>query len=568
MDKSLSGKVSEISKNAMDKVNGLVGVEGLHINELPLKRVPSYMRRKGGIWYWTGALISMAFVYQVITGLVLLLYYDPSNAYNGTEFLITSVPYGALILSTHLYGAYAMIVLIYVHMFRNYFTASYKKPRQLQWILGVILLGLTLGVAYFGYSMTGDQLSLDATDVGRGIAASTPILGTFLETIVFGNGTAAGTFMRMLGWHIIFTALIGLVFGLHFYLAESNTIMPSPEDTNHKFPAVDKEKPEYRPWWPYNFAFMTQLALFSFGLIILIPSIIAVIPNVPVLFSPFPISPAQIPLVQSGVIPAYPPWFLLFLYKAVDFNIIPYEVGPLHGLAPYFVISLIFGGIPAVYLLILPFIDRSNDRHPFSRPIITGLGILTFIYLVVLSAWGALSPGIQIPMITVAVIFLVPFIIVMTGMLLVSREYKKGRLVITANKLLTSYLAFIFIFIAAMLAFSQNIAAFMAHPNGLNLVSAIFTGGVTSFVAFGVMKSSDYTARLERETVTHAAFEISKNSGIVISAVLAFVTIILTYVMFTLNPITQAMEFGIGLGIVLILAGIIIRVYRLVEYHE
>ena len=313
---------------------------------------------------------------------------------------------------------------------------------------------------------------------------------------------------------------------------------------------------------------MTQLALFSFGLIILIPSIIAVIPNVPVLFSPFPISPAQIPLVQSGVIPAYPPWFLLFLYKAVDFNIIPYEVGPLHGLAPYFVISLIFGGIPAVYLLILPFIDRSNDRHPFSRPIITGLGILTFIYLVVLSAWGALSPGIQISMITVAVIFLVPFLIVMIGMWLVSREYKKGRLVITANKLLTSYLAFIFIFIAAMLVFSQNIAAFMAHPNGLNLVSAVFTGGVTSFVAFGVMKSSDYTARLERETVTHAAFEISKNSGIVISAVLAFVTIILTYVMFTLNPITQAMEFGIGLGIVLILAGIIIRVYRLVEYHE
>lgn len=461
-----------------------------------------------------------------------------------------------------------MIVLIYVHMFRNYFTAAYKKPRELQWILGVILLGLTLGVAYFGYSMTGDQLSLDATDVGRGIAASTPLLGTFLETIVFGNGTAAGTFMRMLGWHIIFTALIGLVFILHFYLAESNTIMPSPEDTNHKFPAVDKEKPEYRPWWPYNFAFMTQLAMFSFGLIILIPSIIAVIPNVPVLFSPFPISPAQIPLVQSGVIPAYPPWFLLFLYKAVDFNIIPYEVGPLHGLAPYFVISLIFAGIPAVYLLILPFIDRSNDRHPLSRPIITGIGILTFIYLVVLSAWGALSPGIQISMTTVAVIFVVPFVIVIVGMLLVSREYRKGRLVITSNKLLTSYLAFIFIFIAAMLVFSQNVAAFMAHPNGLNLVSAVFTGGVTSFVAFGVMKSSDYTARLEKETVVHAPFEISKNSGIAISAVLAFVTIILTYIMFTLNPITQAMEFGIGLGIVLILAGIIIRVYRLVEYHE
>ncbi|EQD62935.1 cytochrome b related protein, partial [mine drainage metagenome] len=102
----------------------------------------------------------------------------------------------------------------------------------------------------------------------------------------------------------------------------------------------------------------------------------------------------------------------MFLYKAVDFNIIPYEIGPLHGLAPYFVISLIFGGIPAVYLLILPFIDRHDDRHPLARPIITGIGILTFIYLVVLSAWGALSPGIQIQMTTVAIIFIVPFVVV------------------------------------------------------------------------------------------------------------------------------------------------------------
>jgi hypothetical protein len=171
-------------------------------------------------------------------------------------------------------------------------------------------------------------------------------------------------------------------------------------------------------------------------------------------------------------------------------------------------------------------------------------------------------------MTTVGVIFAVPFVIVMLGMWIISNEYKKGRLLITRNKLLTSYLAFLFIFIAAMLVFSQNIAAFMAKPDALNLVSTVLTGGVTSFVAFGVMKSSDYTARLERETVVHAPFQISKNSGIIISSTLAFIAVILTYVIFTLNPITQAMEFGIGLGIDLILAGIIIRVYRLVEYHE
>ena len=67
MAKTISDKLAETAKVATTKVTDLVGVEGLHINELPLKKVPSYMRRKGGIWYWTGALITMAFVYQVVT---------------------------------------------------------------------------------------------------------------------------------------------------------------------------------------------------------------------------------------------------------------------------------------------------------------------------------------------------------------------------------------------------------------------------------------------------------------------------------------------------------------------
>ncbi len=569
MAKSLTDKLSETASNSMKKVTDLVGVEGLHIHELPLKRVPSYMRSKGGIWYWTGALISMAFVYQVITGLILLLYYTPATAYTGTEYLINSVPYGALILSTHLYGAYAMIVLIYVHLFRNYFSASYKKPRQLQWILGVVLLGLTLGVAYFGYSMTGDQLSIDATDVGRGISLSIPVLGNYLETVVFGNGTATDLFVRMLSWHIIFTALIGLFFGLHFWLAEANTIMPSAKDTNHRFPAVDKEKPEYRAWYPYNFAFMTQLAFFSFGFIILIPSILALIPNVPVLFSPFPISPAQIPLVQSGAIPAYPPWFLLFLYKAVDFNILPYEYGPIHMFAPFFLLSILFGILPALYLLVLPFLDTTNDRHPLARPIITSIGILMLVYLAILSLWGALTPGIAISMMTVSVVFGVPLVLVFGGVFFLSWEYKNGRFKVTPNKLMTSYVAFILIFVSMLILFSKTVAAFMGAPNGLNLASAVLAGSATGFVAVGVMKSSDFTTKLEKQNAGHKhTIGIGKNAASAIIVILVIAAIAISYIMFTLNPITQAMEFGVGLGIVFILAGFVLRLYRLVEYDE
>lgn len=568
MPKTQGNKASDLTSKVIEKVDDLVGIKGLHINELPLRKVPDYMRKKGGIWYWTGALVSMAFVYQIITGLVLLLYYNSAAAYTDTEALINSVPYGALILSTHLYGAYAMIVLLYLHMFRNYFASAYKKPRQLQWILGVLLLGLTLGVAYFGYSMTGDQLSLDATDVGRGIAQSIPVIGNALNAIVFGNGTSNGLFIRMLGWHIVFTVLIGAVFGLHFFLAEANSIMPSSRDTNHRFPAIDVEKPDYKPWYPHNMAFMAQLGMFSFGFIILIPSILGLIPNVPVLFSPFPISPAQIPLVQSGAIPAYPPWFLLFLYKVMDFNILPYLQGPLHQFSAQFVLSILFAGVPGIFFILLPFLDRSNDRHPLARPIITSIGILMIVYLVILSAWGALQPGVPISMITVGVVMVIPFVLVFGGVFFLSRLYKKGKFKVTPRNLLTSYLIYVFLFIGAMLAFSQNIAAFMYRPDGLNLLSSAITGGATGFIALGVMKSADATTKLEKET-PRKPINVGRSGAIAITTILTMTALALTYVIFTISPYgTGAMEFGVGLGIDLILAGIILRIYRLVAYNE
>ena len=86
--------------------------------------------------------------------------------------------------------------------------------------------------------MTGDVLSADATDVGRGIALSVPGVGKISEEIVFGNGTNTSLFIRMLGLHIILAALMGALVGFHFYLAEANGMMPSQRLANYKAPAV------------------------------------------------------------------------------------------------------------------------------------------------------------------------------------------------------------------------------------------------------------------------------------------------------------------------------------------
>lgn len=226
------------------------------------RKVPDYMRSKGGIWFWTGAMIMVIFFYEVITGLILFFYYQPSNAYTSTENVLT-LPYGTVILTTHLYGAYLMIGLVYLHLIRNMIVGSYKHPREMQWLSGVLLLILTVAVAYFGYSMTGDVLSSDATDVGRGIAGAVPFIGSYLSSIVLGNGTSLSLFSRLEGWHILLAGSILLLFAVHFYLAEYNTIMPKAEDVNFNVPAIDKDKPSYKPWYPYNLLYMIQVALFS-----------------------------------------------------------------------------------------------------------------------------------------------------------------------------------------------------------------------------------------------------------------------------------------------------------------
>lgn len=547
-------------------------VDTLKINELPLKTVPDYMRRKRGIWYWTGALITIAFLYQIISGLLLLIYYNPSNPYYSTvSVLIDSVPYGALFLASHLYGAYAMIVLIYVHMFRNYFMGAYKQPRRLQWISGVLLLAVTIGVGFFGYSMTGDVLSSDATDVGRGIALSAPLLGPTLESIVFGNGTSLSLFTHMLSLHIIFTLIIGLIFGLHFFMAEANGMMPSNRQSKYRAPSVDKEDPSYKPWYPYNMAFMVQLALFTFGILILIPSALMLIngpivpasatnPPIPPLFSPFPSFAPTSPL--AGYVPAYPPWFLLFIYKAVDFQIFAGPLSPL-------ILSTIFGGIPLIYFLLIPFMDGSRDLHPLARPLVTAFGILAVIYMVIFSAWGALSPGVPIPPSEIAAVIVPPWIIVVGGMLVLNRMYRHNRFKLTSSKSLASFFLFLTLLVFMVIELAQNFSMFISHSSALNLISTLLAGGATSFVALGTMKSAQVAERIQPVKVPKQHV-VSVNTAVIISAILGVFAVAVIFMMSSLDPVgvISEGEFGLGLGGLLVVSGIIMRLYRAAFYHE
>lgn len=419
----LTDRISGLTSKIMSK---LALKQFVDINEQPLFKMPNYMFR---MRYWLGALVAAAFVWEVVTGLFLLLNYYPSNPYGQTQYLISKIPFGAPILYSHLYGAYFMIFLAYIHLFRNYFDGAYKRPRQLLWVVGILLFAITLGTAFTGYSLPADILGADADGVAQGIVAGAPG-GAILNAIIFGNGLSIDMYTRLLGWHVILTAILGGLVGVHFLLFEQYGVMPS-KKVMEKAPAVypKEEWEKFNPWFPRNFVYTLELTLFIWGLILIVPNVIINIPNIPAAIAPL-ISPA--PLVPpTGTLPAgtaaYPPWFFLFLYKAIDF----YQ--PTGGPYTPFMASLLAGLLPALYLLVLPWVDSSRETAAHKRTLFTGIGILLITYLVQLSVWGVTAAGVPEPFSVQVGIMLPPIIIAFTSLYLIPRAIhsKKGERTLT-----------------------------------------------------------------------------------------------------------------------------------------
>lgn len=519
------------------------------------RKVPDYMRKKGGAWYWTGAMVTTAFLYEVITGLIILMYYQPSHAYTSTENFVNSVPFGSIILTTHLYAAYVMIVLVYVHLIRNLLVAAYKKPRMMQWLTGVLLLALTVGIGFFGYSMSGDVLSADATDVGTGIARGIPIIGNYLSLIFFGDGTPVSLFHRMLGWHIVLAAGIGILFMGHFIMAEYNSIMPSHKDANYRAPAIDEEKPEYKPWYPNNLFYMLQIGMLTIAAILIITSVVAALGSaVPPLFSPFPqVSPSS-PLAQN--VPAYPPWFLLFVYKAVDFS---FMAGP----GPFYA-TLIFAGIPVFYLLLLPYLDRSPSLKLTERPITLGLTILGIIFFVGLSTWGALTPGVSIPTSQVVAFFLLPILIVLPLVYFLSKNYQKTGMDAGHFSQLAISMSLLGV---SGFGLGMLLDALIMYGNPVYYVPSILMAMVVALLVTLVA----YTIWDSRNTVEKKQHKpLSRKMRNTLGGAFTLGAFVLITVIqpFSTTSTFQESLFGIGLGIVVLIAAANLKLYRSVVLGE
>lgn len=193
-----------------------VGFDGLYKNLLDRPEP------HGNWWNTLGSASLFLFVMQGLTGIFLTVYYTPSpdHAYDSIQYIMNGVAFGWLIRGMHHWGATLMVLVVFIHMLRVFFSASYKFPRELTWMIGVLLFLLTLGMGFTGYLLPFNQRSYWATVVGTNIAGVVPGVGGFiLKALRGGTDVSALTLSRFFSAHIwMLPAALAALIGAHLYL--------------------------------------------------------------------------------------------------------------------------------------------------------------------------------------------------------------------------------------------------------------------------------------------------------------------------------------------------------------
>src|SRR3989338_2970211 len=158
-------------------------------------------------WFHTlGSMSLFLFVSQVLTGILLLVYYRPTinEAFESIKFIMNDAYMGWLYRQIHAWVSNLMIIVVLLHMLRTFVTGSYKKPREITWILGVLLFVMTVIFGFTGYLLPWNQLAYWATTVGTEIAGAVPFFGEFLKTFLRGGTSVGGeTLSRFFVIHVI-----------------------------------------------------------------------------------------------------------------------------------------------------------------------------------------------------------------------------------------------------------------------------------------------------------------------------------------------------------------------------
>lgn len=334
-------------------------VPGEFFTAVTSEPVPNHLKRW---WFCLGGTPAYLFIIQVITGILLTFYYVPEtgHAYESVRHITYDIQFGWIIRSIHKWSSNLMIIAVILHVFRVFFTGAYRKPRELNWMVGCCILATTLMFGFTGYSLIFEQLSYWGATVAANITQNVPLMGDFLARFMRGGDSVEeNTLTRFFIFHIALLPLaITILLILHVSLIRLLGVTELTFDE-------DKGKPaKHFPFFPNHFLME-----------VIIGMCLSLLLTFLVVFFPAGLGPPADPFLTPEHIK--PEWYFYFTFRWLKFTSL--QVGVL--------------GTGAAFALLLfwPFIDRVLVRKFPDRAVSVWLGVVAVLTLIVLTIWEALG---------------------------------------------------------------------------------------------------------------------------------------------------------------------------------
>lgn len=329
------------------------------------KEVPVH---RHSVWYYFGGMTLFLFTVQVVTGILLLLYYRPSaeNAFESVQFIVTEVEFGWLIRNVHSWSANLLILVLFIHMFSVYFMSAYRKPREMTWVSGVLLLFIAIFFGFSGYLLPWNELAFFATKVGTDIAGAVPLVGDFMLRFLRGGDEVTGaTLTRFYGFHVaILPATATVLLAIHIWLVQYHgmSVPPGQQDREVK-------KMKFVP----NFLLRDLIGwILAIGIL---AALSAIFPwELGAKADPFAPAPAGIK----------PEWYFLFMFQTLKY--IPAKILIFEGET----IGVLAFGIGALVWTVIPFLNRENSS-PKVKLAFTVFGVLVVAFIAIMTVVGYLA---------------------------------------------------------------------------------------------------------------------------------------------------------------------------------
>ncbi|MDY7093221.1 MAG: cytochrome bc complex cytochrome b subunit [Acidobacteriota bacterium] len=333
-------------------------VSGENLRELTNEPVPNHLKRW---WFALGGTPAYLFVVQVVTGILLAFYYQPSpdTAYESVRFITEDAAYGWLLRGLHRWGATFMVAAVILHQMRVYFTGAYRKPREINWMVGMCLLLCTLMLGFTGYCLVYEQLSYWGAAVGANIAGGVPLVGGFFKTLLLGGeGYNDNTLSRFYVLHAaVLPTLLTLLVIVHIAIIRIQGV------TEFEFEDEPEDKPKTFNFFPDHLYSELMVGLV---LMILLTALACIYPAT--------LGPKADPLTTPEVIK--PEWFFY-----VAFRWLKLFSGTVAIVSTGFIVFIMFTW---------PFIDRWFRRKTRFAEASVWIGIVGALLIIALTVWEAL----------------------------------------------------------------------------------------------------------------------------------------------------------------------------------